>query len=109
MTWFKNSVEQAFAKWVGSALGVGIIVSVMFYTSTNQTLAQQSQDILKLKDMVENSDNALNVWKINKLEVTSQEQKADIKELKHEFTEFQKQYAKDREEILKLLYEIKKK
>lgn len=109
MNWFKNSVEQAFAKWVGGALGVGLIVSIMFYTSTNQTLAQQSNDINKLKEIVESSDNALNTWKINKLEVTSQEQKSDLKELKQEFTEFQKQYTKDREEILKLLYEIKRK
>ena len=109
MNWFKNSVEQAFAKWVGGALGVGLITSIMFYTSTNQTLAQQSSDINKLKQVVESSDNALNTWKINNLEVKTAEQTNDIKELKKEFKEFQTQYSKDREEILKLLYQINRK
>ena len=109
MNWFKNSVEQAFAKWIGGALGVGLITSIMFYTSTNQTLAQQSEDIKKLKTTVEGSDNALNTWKINQLEVKTSEQGKDVKDLAVEFKEFQRQYNKDREEILKLLYEIKRK
>jgi hypothetical protein len=106
--WF-DDLEKDIVKWLVGLFLTGVGLSIPFYFTTTNTMAQHTQKLNDLTKVVESSDNALNVWKINKLEVTSQEQKADIKELKHEFTEFQKQYAKDREEILKLLYEIKKK
>lgn len=109
MNWFRNNIEGVIVKWLTGAVLTCLTGGIVFYFNVNSTLAQQSIDINKLKEVVEHSDNALNTWKINNLEVKTAEQNIDIKELKREFSEFQKKYNQDQKEILELLYLIKKK
>ncbi len=106
--WFEE-LEMHLVKYLLGLFLMGVGLSVSFYFTTSNTMAQHSQKLEDLTKIVEQSDNALNTWKINSLEVKTVEQTKDIKDLTVEFKEFQKQYTKDREEILKLLYEIKRK
>jgi hypothetical protein len=106
--WF-DDLEKDIVKWLVGLFLTGVGLSIPFYFTTTNTMAQHTQKLNDLTKVVESSDNALNTWKINNLEVKTVEQTKDIKDLTIEFQQFQKQYSKDREEILKLLYEIKRK
>ena len=106
-----DKLEDNILKMVFGLFTAGVIAITTFYYTTNTALAQQSKDIEQVNKAIQRIDNTpeLNTYKIRNLEVTNAEQKRDLKELRVDFKDFQKQYNNDREEIIKLLYEIKRK
>lgn len=101
--WIKKA-EEHILKALISGFFIVIGTGVIFYFNANHIMAQNTTKIDSLTIKVEKINNApeLNTLKINQVAKELAEQKATFKD-------FSKQYTKDREVIIQLLMDIKRK
>lgn len=101
--WIKT-LEEHLIKWLVGVFLTSIGVAVAFYFNASYTMAQNTQKIDSVIVKVDKISNApeLNTLKINQLSKELSEQKDIIKD-------FKTQYDRDKEVIIQLLLDIKRK
>ena len=101
--WLKT-LEEHLVKWlIGSALTI-IGTGIIFYFNATHIMAQNTKDIKDVKTRINkiNGTPELNTLKINQVGKEVAEQKQILRD-------FNKQYNKDKEIIIQLLLDIKRK
>lgn len=106
-----EELEQHLVKWLLGLFTTSIVVAVLFYFEAKYTMAQNVQKIDKLSKEIEKIDNApsLNTLKINQANKQIGEQKKAIEVIQQDLKDFKKQYDADKDRIIELLFEIKRK
>lgn len=106
-----KTIEEHIVKWLLGLFTTSITVLVIFYFTTKSTLAQHTKDIKEVRLDINKIDNTpeLNTLKINNVNKEVGETKSEVKEVKKDLKEFREQYSKDKEQIIRILYEIKNK
>lgn len=106
-----DDLEQHIVKWLLGLFTTSIVVAVIFYFEAKYTMAQNVQNIAKLSKEIEKIDNApsINTLKINQANIKISEQSEAIRVLQQDLKDFKKQYDEDKDRIIELLFEIKRK
>ena len=106
-----ETLEEHLIKWLLGIFTTSIGVAVIFYFDATYTMAQNTKNIEEIKTTVKAIDKTptLNTLKIHQVKKEMQEVKEDVKEIGNDFKEFQKKYDKDKDRIIELLMDIKRK
>lgn len=106
-----ETLEEHLIKWLLGIFTTSIGVAVIFYFDATHTMAQNTKNIEEIKTTVKAIDKTptLNTLKIHQIKKEIQDTKEDVKEIGNDFKEFQKKYDKDKDRIIELLMDIKRK
>jgi len=106
-----ETLEEHLIKWLLGIFTTSIGVAVIFYFDATYTMAQNTRNIEEVKTIVKTIDKTptLNTLKIHQVKKEMIEVKEDVKEIGNDFKEFQKKYDKDKDRIIELLMDIKRK
>jgi septal ring factor EnvC (AmiA/AmiB activator) len=106
-----ETLEEHLIKWLLGIFTTSIGVAIIFYFDATYTMAQNTRNIEEVKTIVKTIDKTptLNTLKIHQVKKEMIEVKEDVKEIGNDFKEFQKKYDKDKDRIIELLMDIKRK
>lgn len=99
-----DTLEEHLIKWLVGGFLTIVGTGIIFYFDASTVMAQNTKDIQEVKTEVKKINNMpeINTLKINQLAKEMMEQKQLTKD-------FQQQYSKDKDIIIQLLIDIKRK